>query len=91
VAEMSANLEVRRKVFLVLVIISLVKLVLGKDDDLAVWSHLRGHTHTSNYHNFTINLGNSHHTTSQRCIYIQEQIRTFQVVCYLLSDLKVLC
>jgi len=66
-AEMSANLEVRRKVFLVLV--SLVKLVLGKDDDLAVWSRLRGRTHTSNYHNLTTYLGTSHHTTSQTAIY----------------------
>ena len=74
-----------------LVLVSLVKLVLGKDDDLAVWSRLRGRTHISNYHNLTTYLGNSHHITSQTCIYIQGQIRTFQVVCYLLSNMKVLC
>ena len=53
---MFANLEVRRKVFLVFV--SLVKLVLGKDDDLAVWSRLRGRTHISIYHNLTTYLSN---------------------------------
>ena len=65
---MFANLEVRRKVFLVLV--SLVKLVLRKDDDLAVWSRLRGRTNISNYHNLTTYLGTSHHTTSQTRISI---------------------
>ena len=71
-----------------LVFVSLVKLVLGKDDDLAVWSRLRGRTHII----ITTSQHICHHTTSQTHIIMCMQIQTgiFQVVCYLLSDLKVL-
>ena len=71
------------------VLVSLVKLVLGKDDDLVVWSHLRGHTHVSNYHNLTTYLSPHNFTDTHICMQIQTG--TFQVVCYLLGDLKVLC